>query len=103
MKALFICPLDGSSGPSADTPPLHPCAEIVPGPLEMIRPSNIENSNLSLSVGFLPIRARNDASVKVQSLISSAFLTPQKLSAVCFATGTLHPTNPEKILEYPRT
>src|SRR3972149_1535319 len=99
-KALFICTLAGSSGPSELTAPFEPCAEMVPGPLEMMSPRSIENSNLSLSVGFLPMRARKDASVNDHSSMSSLVFTPQKLSFLCLAEGALQPTNDENIREY---
>ena len=37
--ALLSCTRSGLSGPSAETAPLAPWAEIVPGPLESSRPS----------------------------------------------------------------
>ena len=39
--ALLSCTRSGVSGPSAETAPLAPCAEIVPGPLESSRPRRI--------------------------------------------------------------
>ena len=97
---MLSCTLSGCSGPSALPPPLGPCAEIVPGPFEIIRPNSMENSNSSSVVGFLPIRARNAASVNVHFARSSLLSTPQNFPFSCFSDMTLHPMNAENILEY---
>src|SRR3989304_3408883 len=90
-KALFICPLAGSSGPSELTAPFEPCAEMVPGPLEMMSPRSIENSNFSLSVGFLPMRARKEASVNDHPSMSSLVFPPERLDCQGLGARTLHP------------
>ncbi len=56
--ALLICTRSGVSGPSAETAPLAPCAEIVPGPLEMMRPSSTWNGKSFSGGGVSPSSAR---------------------------------------------
>ena len=63
--ALLICTRPGVCGPSAETAPLAPCAEIEPGPLEISSPTRICSGSASSGVGFLPVIARKQRSAIV--------------------------------------
>ena len=68
QRLVELHALRASRGPSAETAPLAPCAEIAPGPLESSRPtSDLERRTGLLGVGFWPSH-RQEAQVGHRAL-----------------------------------
>ena len=56
--ALLICTRLGVSGPSEDTAPLQPCAEMLPTAFEIKSPVSTWNANSPAGLARSPMRVR---------------------------------------------